>query len=206
MPDTPQSERLRLRYVTRAEAHLLHTRFAFEHGGFNDFGQVPAPGEADPLPDSDGADAPRPISGPASDDPDLDPTDQLRTPNNGVLFIERLADGAAIGTISYHRLLHGPNIESASWMIGIELVPAARGEGYGAEAQRLAADWLLGTTRANRIEAQTDVENLAEARSLEKAGFIRDGVLRGAQFRAGAYHDLIVYSRLRADAKAIEGS
>jgi hypothetical protein len=25
------------------------------------------------------------------------------------------------------------------------------------------------------------------------------GVLRGAQFRAGAYHDLVVYSRLRSD-------
>ena len=196
MPDTPRSERLRLRYVTRAEAPLLHTRFAFEQGGFNDFGQVSAsPGEDG---DVDGVDA-----DPSSprDDIDLDPTDQLRTPNNGVLFVERLADGLAIGTISYHRLLHGPNIESASWMIGIELRPEARGRGYGAEAQRLAADWLLETTKANRIEAQTDVENLAEARSLEKAGFRREGVLRGAQFRAGTYHDLVVFSRLRADAE-----
>jgi RimJ/RimL family protein N-acetyltransferase len=34
---------------------------------------------------------------------------------------------------------------------------------------------------------------------LEKAGFARDGVIRGSQFRAGAYHDLVIYSRLRSD-------
>ena len=47
----------------------------------------------------------------------------------------------------------------------------------------------------------TDVENLAEQRALEKAGYHRDGVLLGAQFRAGAYHDLVVYSVVRPPAK-----
>jgi RimJ/RimL family protein N-acetyltransferase len=84
-------------------------------------------------------------------------------------------------------------------MVGIELLPEARGQGFGAEAQRALADWLFETTSVNRVQAETDIENLAEARSLEKAGFTRDGVLRGAQFRAGAYHDLVVYSRLRSD-------
>ena len=84
-------------------------------------------------------------------------------------------------------------------MLGIDLLPDARGKGYGAEAQRLFADWLFANTPANRVEAQTDVDNVAEARSLERAGFTREGILRGAQFRAGAYHDLIVYSRLRSD-------
>ena len=51
----------------------------------------------------------------------------------------------------------------------------------------------------NRIEAQTDVDNIAEQRSLEKAGFVREGTARGAQFRAGAYHDLVTYSILRGE-------
>ena len=113
--------------------------------------------------------------------------------------MERLEDGEALGTISYHRVQYGPNVESGAWMIGIELVPEARGQGYGAETQRLLADWLFETTAVNRVEAQTDIDNLAEARSLAKAGFTRDGVIRGAQFRAGRYHDLVVYSRIRSD-------
>jgi RimJ/RimL family protein N-acetyltransferase len=84
-------------------------------------------------------------------------------------------------------------------MIGIDLVPEGRGQGLGTEAQRLLADWLFDTTEANRVEASTDVENLAEARALEKAGFRLEGVTRGAQFRAGAYHDLVLYARLRSD-------
>jgi RimJ/RimL family protein N-acetyltransferase len=123
----------------------------------------------------------------------------LRDERHGLLFVERLEDGQALGTISYHRVQNGPNAESGAWMIGIELVPEARGRGYGTEAQRLLADWLFETTELNRVEAQTDIDNVAEARSLARAGFTREGVLRGAQFRAGRYHDLVVYSRLRSD-------
>jgi aminoglycoside 6'-N-acetyltransferase len=34
----------------------------------------------------------------------------------------------------------------------------------------------------------------------KKAGFTREGVLRGTQWRAGAWHDLVIYSRLSTDA------
>jgi RimJ/RimL family protein N-acetyltransferase len=83
------------------------------------------------------------------------------------------------------------------WNIGINLIPEGRGQGFGPEAQRGLAERLFATTDANRVEAMTDVENNAEQRALEKAGFVREGVLRGAQFRAGAWHDLVVYSLLR---------
>jgi len=172
------SRRLRLRFVTRAELPVLRERFSYEQGGFNDFGQVR--GGGDPHP-----------GGP--------PEAPVRDDHNGVLFIERQADGVAIGTIQYFQTGFGPNAESAGWMIGLELLPEHRGHGYGSEAQRALADWLFENTAANRVEAQTDADNVAEARSLEKAGFTREGLLRGAQFRAGAYHDLLVYSRLRDD-------
>ena len=52
----------------------------------------------------------------------------------------------------------------------------------------------------HRVEASTDVTNLAEQRALEKAGFTREGVLRGAQHRAdGVHHDLVGYAILRTD-------
>ena len=43
------------------------------------------------------------------------------------------------------------------------------------------------------------VDNVAEQRSLDKAGFTREGVIRRAQYRAGAYHDLVGYSFVRDD-------
>ena len=41
--------------------------------------------------------------------------------------------------------------------------------------------------------------NVAEQRALDKAGFTREGVLRHAQWRAGAFHDVVLFSRLRGD-------
>ncbi len=180
MDGSPRSERLRLRFVTHAEVPLLHERYAHEPGGFNDFGE---PSEV----------ARR------RDQPEPSPDEELRNERNGMLWVERLDGGEPIGTVQYRRIAYGPNAESHGWDLGIELLPEARGQGYGAEAQRLLADFLFETTPANRVEAQTDADNVAEARALDKAGFTRDGVLRGAQFRAGAYHDLIVFSRLRND-------
>ena len=58
---------------------------------------------------------------------------------------------------------------------------------------------ILAATLVERIEAETDVENVAEQRALERAGFTREGVLRHAQFRAGRWRDSVIYSILRAE-------
>jgi RimJ/RimL family protein N-acetyltransferase len=95
--------------------------------------------------------------------------------------------------------MYGPPPDSRAWQLGISLLPAARGHGYGAEVLRQVADYLFANTDANRVEGSTDIENVASQRALEKARFTREGVNRAAQFRAGAYHDLVLYSRLRDD-------
>jgi RimJ/RimL family protein N-acetyltransferase len=115
------------------------------------------------------------------------------------LIVERIDNGRPIGSISWHRVSYGPNPGSAAWNIGIMLIPEARGHGYGSEAQRLLADYLFAATEVDRVEASTDVDNVAEQRALEKAGYIREGVVRGSQERRGVKHDLVCYARLRSD-------
>jgi RimJ/RimL family protein N-acetyltransferase len=116
----------------------------------------------------------------------------------GNLLVE-LVDGTLVGDVSYHAVKHGPGGGSVAYNIGITLLPEHRGRGLGTEAQRLLADYLFAHTRVERVEAGTDVENVAEQRALEKAGFTREGVLRRAQFREGAFHDMALYSRLRGE-------
>jgi RimJ/RimL family protein N-acetyltransferase len=113
------------------------------------------------------------------------------------MMVESAADAMPIGTVSWRMVRYGPNPESGAWNIGISLIPQARGQGLGAEAQRLLADHLLATTPANRVEAMTDIDNEVEQRSLAKAGFAREGVLKGSQYRAGGWHDLVVFARVR---------
>ncbi len=124
-------------------------------------------------------------------------TDGFLGDEAGTLLVA-LADGTVVGDVSYRRIRYG-GPPSDAFNIGVSLRPEHRGHGYGALAQAALADYLFATTSANRVEASTDVDNLAERGSLRKAGFTEEGILRGAQFRRGAFHDLVLYSRLRAD-------
>ena len=108
-------------------------------------------------------------------------------------------DGRVIGDVGWHAEEYGPGVQSRAYNIGVRLLPERRGQGIGGPAQRQLADYLLATYPVNRVEAFTDVENTAEQRALEKAGFTREGVLRGAQWRDGAFHDLVSYSFVRGD-------
>lgn len=174
----PPEARVRLRDAALEDADTIDDLQRVQHsdGGFNDFGLPFEPVDREAL-----------ARGP------------LRNDHNGLLLIERIADGAVIGTIGWHRVRYGPNPESDAWMFGIDVAAEARGQGYGTEAQRLIARYLFDTTPAHRVEASTDVDNIAEQRALEKAGYAREGINRRAQWRAGAWHDLVLYARLRED-------
>jgi RimJ/RimL family protein N-acetyltransferase len=116
----------------------------------------------------------------------------------GTLAVET-PDGVLAGGVSWFTVTHGPTAACQALNIGISLLPGHRGRGYGAAAQRALAEYLFATTLAERIEAETDVGNVAEQRALERAGFTREGVLRHAQFRAGSWRDNVIYSILRAE-------
>jgi RimJ/RimL family protein N-acetyltransferase len=120
------------------------------------------------------------------------------TEHHGILMISTRG-GERAGTVSYRIVAHGPLWSSRAYQIGITVAPAHRGHGYGAEAQRMMATYLLATYPIERVEAETDVTNVAEQRALARAGFTREGTLRRAQFRNGAWHDLLLYSKLRGE-------
>lgn len=108
-------------------------------------------------------------------------------------------DGQLSGVVSWRWQQWGPNQSSRNPMIGIRLNADARGRGVGTVAQRMLVDLFFRHVATNRVEAHTDVENVAEQRALSKAGFTQEGTTRGAQWRAGAYRDGLMYSILRAE-------
>jgi RimJ/RimL family protein N-acetyltransferase len=124
--------------------------------------------------------------------------DGMLAEETGTLAVET-PDGVLAGSVSWFTVRHGPSSACQALNIGISLFPGHRGHGYGSAAQRALAEYLFATTRAERIEAETDVENVAEQRALERAGFTREGVLRHTQFRAGHWRDNAIYSLLRAE-------
>ena len=124
--------------------------------------------------------------------------DGMLSEGAGTLAVETL-DGVLVGTVSWFTVGHGPNAASQALNIGIALLPGHRGHGYGAAAQRALVEYLFATTLVERIEAETDAENIAEQHALERAGFTREGILRHSQFRVGTWRDNVIYSILRGE-------
>lgn len=78
-------------------------------------------------------------------------------------------DGVA-GYVSWRWNHWGPNAASRCPMIGVWLRSSARGHGVGRLAQRQLAELFFRHTATNRVEAHTDIENVAEQRALEAPG------------------------------------
>lgn len=132
--------------------------------------------------------------------PGIAPDENIPMPPGMGELVVTDGDDRPLGTVSWHQVLHGPTVGSIALDIGISLRPEERGQGHGHRAQRMLAEYLFRTFSVHRVQASTDVTNVAEQRALEKAGFVREGVFRGAQWRLGDWHDLVSYARLRNDA------
>jgi ribosomal-protein-alanine N-acetyltransferase len=126
-------------------------------------------------------------------------TDGYLGTENGRLMVDAEVDRERVtaGMVSYVENLYGG--VAKHWEIGIALLPEWRGRGIGWRAQAMLCDYLFSHTPVQRIQAATHAENAAEQRSLEKAGFQLEGVIRAGEFRAGQWRDGYLYSRLRDD-------
>ena len=115
--------------------------------------------------------------------------------DNGRLMVQ--LEDQVTGFVTYSEGTYGGR--ASYWEIGIALLPEWRGQGIGWRAQALLCDYLFQHTPAQRIQAGTQPENLAEQKALVKAGFQLEGTVRAAEFRAGQWRDGVLYSRLRTD-------
>ncbi len=122
--------------------------------------------------------------------------DGLLGKEGGVLAIA--VDGRSVGRVEWFAAAWGRPATSSCWTIAIGIGLEHRGSGIGSAAQRLLVDYLWQHTRVERVQAYTDVDNVAERRALEKIGFVLEGVVRCAQWREGGWHDQALYSVLRS--------
>jgi RimJ/RimL family protein N-acetyltransferase len=83
--------------------------------------------------------------------------------------------------------------------LGYVVAPAARGRGVARRALQLLTEWAFSELGALRIELRIAVENRASSRVAERAGYVREGVLRSVHFKQGIRRDFEVWSRLPGD-------
>ncbi|MQM16966.1 hypothetical protein Taro_049932 [Colocasia esculenta] len=106
-------------------------------------------------------------------------------------------DGRPVGAISV--ALNSGN-DRCRGMLGYVLAFEHWGRGIMTRAVRMAAVSVFRELpELERVEALVDVENVASQRVVEKAGFLREGVLRKYLFMKGRSRDMVIYSFLATD-------
>ena len=115
------------------------------------------------------------------------------SPDERWFFVEK-KDGSKIGNIS-----HTPRGKTQE--IGYAMLPNERKKGYCSEAVVIMVDYLFLSKDVARIQAHTDVRNDGSQRTLEKAGFKKEGVVRKAAFFWGEWRDGYLHSILREEWK-----
>jgi RimJ/RimL family protein N-acetyltransferase len=85
--------------------------------------------------------------------------------------------------------------------IGYAVIPSERGKGYCSEAVQIMVDYLFLSKDIVRVQAHTDVRNVASQRVLEKIGFKKEGMVRKSSFVRGEWRDRRLFSILREEWK-----
>jgi RimJ/RimL family protein N-acetyltransferase len=111
------------------------------------------------------------------------------------LGIERKSDRALLGyCLLFNFNERGPRAE-----IGYALGREHWGKGYMHEALVALVELAFGRLELNRLEADIDPRNHASARSLERLGFEKEGVLRERWKINGEASDSVILGLLRRE-------
>lgn len=80
--------------------------------------------------------------------------------------------------------------------VGITIAQSWRGQGIGKALMRQVIKWAKDTERITRLELEVLARNEVAIHLYERLGFVREGVIRRAIFRDGAYLDEYVMGLL----------
>jgi RimJ/RimL family protein N-acetyltransferase len=82
--------------------------------------------------------------------------------------------------------------------VGYFLLSEGRGRGYATRAVKLVARWVLDDLAVGRLQARTDLDNVASQRVLERVGFQREGLARSGHVLpvSGERIDTVMWSLL----------
>lgn len=89
--------------------------------------------------------------------------------------------------------------ETGEVELGYIVAPDARGRGVAGELLRQLTAWALDELGAQRLVLIVDVENAVSSRVAERAGYVREGVMRSLYIKPGVRRDAELWSFLPSD-------
>jgi RimJ/RimL family protein N-acetyltransferase len=110
-----------------------------------------------------------------------------------------LAATDAAGGLVGQTMLFGFDHPNASAELGFWVAPDARGRGIAVAEVRLTCSWAFDELKLERIWAMTTPQNVAAQAAMERAGFTREGTLRGFERTEDGRWDLVSFGLLATD-------
>ena len=115
--------------------------------------------------------------------------------DNLFLSIRRLADGAAVGTMTAYRNRHHGTVD-VGIMVGDR---EAWGHGIGQDAWNTLINWLLGPGRMRKLTCGTLACNRPMRAIAERSGMVLEAVRRDQEIVDGVLQDMLYFARFRSD-------
>ena len=78
--------------------------------------------------------------------------------------------------------------------IGLVMCENERGKNLGTSITKIIVNYIFSNYDIARIQADTDINNVAAQKVLEKAGFIKEGIMSKYRFHHGKYNDSVLYA------------
>jgi len=94
----------------------------------------------------------------------------------------------------------GIEADAKTGELGYLVAPSARGRGVGTAALRLLTEWGFGERGLLRLELMISVDNEASKVVAERAGYVKEGVLRSVYVKQDLREDHELWSCLPTDA------
>jgi ribosomal-protein-serine acetyltransferase len=118
-----------------------------------------------------------------------------RAARDEVLEWYLFSDGALCGAVRLNKIEVGNRKVSIAYLLGADY----QGRGFASLSVHAFLRFCFGELGMNRVELTCATSNWRSARVAERAGFVREGVLRQAECLDGVFVDHYVYGLLRSE-------
>ena len=116
-----------------------------------------------------------------------------------VLDWHLFADDVLCGALRLNKI----EVDNRKTSISYLLDAGSQGRGIATLAVRALLEYCFGDLGMNRVELTCATDNVRSIRMAERVGFVREGLLRQAEWLGGAFVDHYIYGLLHSEFRSV---
>jgi RimJ/RimL family protein N-acetyltransferase len=118
-------------------------------------------------------------------------------------FVPFAVDSLATGEFLGGCVLWNLDQHNRNAHLGLNLLPAARGQGYGTDVVRVLCDYAFRVLGLHRVQLETLTRNTAMRRAALATGFTEEGTMRSTGWMGDCWESDVVYGLLAREWRSL---